>query len=187
MAGFYGSKVERKERARRKSRGKPGTELTPGKTKRQTVTVAGRRTTITTRMNMDGTTTVTRTGAGALESDLQEAQVEWMKSHPLYRKRFLFAASMEAGKRGPQAQKEAIATGMVAGEPDLRIYVGGSAYEHPVTFFIENKAKAGRLSTEQKTRHEELAGLGFDVRTIKAETPEEAVAELEKVLKVYLL
>lgn len=179
--GFYGSKKDRL--AKKKVRG--GKPLEPGKVKRQTVVKDGQRVVIEQRMNAAGEVKVTVKGAGELEWKLQAAQVDWMKRHPLYGKGFVFAASMEAGKRGAIAQREAIATGMMAGEPDLRVYIGGAAGE-PRVFFVENKGKDGRLHKEQSDRHYELRSLGFPVHVIKATTTDEAVNEFAALLEKYL-
>ncbi len=180
--GFYGSKKDRL--AKKKVRG--GKPLEPGKVKRQTVVKDGKRVVIEQRMNAAGEVKVTVKGAGELEWKLQEAQVNWMKRHPLYVKGFAFAASMEAGKRGAVAQREAIATGMMAGEPDLRIYIGGASGGPPRVFFVENKGKDGRLHKEQSDRHEELRALGFPVHVIKATDTAEAVEEFAILLEKYL-
>lgn len=154
--------------------------LTPGRTKTQTVRRDGERVTITQKMLSDGSVKTTVEKAHTLEADLQAAQVTRLKKRDDLITGFLFAASMEAGKRGPKAQAEAKATGMIAGEPDLRLYVSGR--DGPKLVFIENKNGGNGLSKEQKQRHADLRYLGFRVYVIKTDDEVLAADLAESVL-----
>jgi hypothetical protein len=142
----------------------------------QTVKLQGRRVRITT---VDGRVSVKP--APELEWKLQAAQCVRLRAMPEYGKLFTFAGSMEAGKRGPQARIQAKATGMEAGEPDLRIYLKGGRCG-----FIENKAGDGRLRPEQTKRHELLRALGFVVEVVRAATEQEAADKAEAIVRTWL-
>jgi hypothetical protein len=61
-------------------------------------------------------------------------------------------------------------TGLVAGEPDLRVYLKSGKIA-----LLELKAKDGRLSAAQSDRHGRLAALGHKVTVIHAEDEEAMV------------
>lgn len=82
------------------------------------------------------------------------------------------AGDMNAAKRSKAKQIEAKATGLTAGEPDVRVYIGGGRL-----LSIELKAKRGSRSGAQKDRHARLGTLGFEVLNPRADTPE-ALADL---------
>ena len=112
---------------------------------------------------------VTTKPALPLEWELQAAQVSALRRLPQYQCQFLLAGDMNASKRGPRAQAQAIATGMTSGEPDLRIYG-----EYGRLLLIENKVGQGRLSPAQKVRHAALERLGYTVLVLRAATTTEA-------------
>lgn len=136
---------------------------TPIKTT-QIVRINGVRTKITTKAGK-----VTTAPALPLEWELQAAQVRRLRSMPEYGKQFLLAGDMNSAKRGPNAQAQAIATGMTPGEPDLRIYLTGGRLAS-----IENKVGKGRLSPAQRDRHAALAKLGHIVDIISATSEQDA-------------
>lgn len=152
-----------------------------GQVKKQTVLVNGKRAVITRRMNAAGEVVVKFEQAVPLESTLQAAQVIAMRAHPEYEKRFTFAADMNAGSRGPKAMSEAVATGMVAGEPDIRLSFKGGQ-----TVFVENKAGKGKTSDEQDARHEILRRFGYEVHVINAYSEAEAVERIMAVINARL-
>lgn len=133
-------------------------------TKTQIVRINGARVKITTKAGK-----VTTKPALPLEWELQAAQVSALRRLPQYQCQFLLAGDMNASKRGPRAQAQAIATGMTSGEPDLRIYG-----EYGRLLMIENKVGQGRLSPAQKDRHAALERLGYTVLVIRATTTTEA-------------
>jgi hypothetical protein len=144
---------------------------------RQTTRIDGARVVI----NTSKAGKVTIKPAPALEADLQAEQCTAMRKHPAYGKRFTFAADMNAEKRGPKARALAVRTGMVSGEPDLRLYfIGGRLV------VVENKVGNGPLSPAQKDRHALLRRLGFDVHVIRADTPAEAVRLLMEIVDAEL-
>lgn len=130
----------------------------------QITRINGARVKITTKAGK-----VTTKPALPLEWELQAAQVSALRRLPQYQREFLLAGDMNASKRGPRAQAQAIATGMTSGEPDLRIYG-----ECGRLLMIENKVGQGRLSPAQKERHAALQRLGYTVLVIRAATTTEA-------------
>jgi hypothetical protein len=144
--------------------------LSPGKSTTSTVVIDGKRVLVRQRMDKDGVIRTTTTNAAILESDLQAAQVEALRAHPLYGMAFTLAGDMGAGKRGPQAQADAVRTGLESGEPDLRIYIIGGKL-----LSVENKAEKTPVSKAQKDRHALLHSLGFQVEIIRTTTCDMAV------------
>lgn len=151
-------------------------------TRRQTtVRIGGKRMRIVT--TAAGTTTKP---APVEEWRLQAEAVRQLKAMPEYAATaddvrpgtFTFAADFNAGKRNATRAK---ATGVTAGEPDLRIY----GYDARL-LLIEYKNAEGELSVDkvvkgkkrvgQTTRHALLRALGYRVEVIKATTPEECAA-----------
>ena len=93
-----------------------------------------------------------------------------------------YAGDMAAAKRSPYERALAKATGLIAGEPDLRIYISaGVETEHyrdrdgdpiraqiGVLGMLELKAANGRLSEAQVKRIGRMRSLGFPAEVIKA-------------------
>ncbi len=125
-------------------------------TKTQTVRINGARVKISTKSG-----NVTTKPALPLEWELQAAQVSALRRLPQYQRQFLLAGDMNASKRGPMAQAQAIATGITSGEPDLRIYG-----EFGRLLMIENKVGQGGLSPAQKDRQAALQRLGYPAQLI---------------------
>jgi hypothetical protein len=142
----------------------------------QTVRINGARVKITTKAGK-----VTTKPALPLEWELQAAQVSALRRLSQYQRRFLLAGDMNASKRGPMAQAQAIATGMTSGEPDLRIYG-----EYGRLLLIENKVGQGRLSPAQKDRHAALQRLGYTVLVIRATTTTEAAERAVTAVQAWL-
>lgn len=146
--------------------------------KRQTVRINGKRVVITTSAKGK----VTTKAAPPKEWELQAAQVRALRAMPEYGKQFLLAGDMNAAKRGPKAQQEAIAAGMTSGEPDLRIYLQGGKLA-----MIENKVgKVGRLSPAQVARHASLARLGHIVVTVSATNTEDAASQAVALVRGWI-
>lgn len=150
---------------------------TTNRTTTQTVRIKGVRTKITTRNGK-----VTATAALPLEWECQAAQVRALRAMPEYGKQFLLAADMNAERRGPRARVIAVASGMTAGEPDLRIYLANGALR-----MIENKVGRGPLSPAQIDRHAELAKLGHHVTVLRATTTEDAAAQAVALVRGWLV
>lgn len=89
------------------------------------------------------------------------------------------AGDMNAGKRGRTAAGIAAATGLAAGEPDLRIYLPKARvllieYKRPK---VKGKHAAGKRSPDQIEAHDELTALGHDVITLTPADESAAAAE----------
>jgi hypothetical protein len=106
------------------------------------------------------------------EDALQAAIVQYLRTNKL-----MFAADQNAGRRSMRDGARRKVLGMVAGEPDLRIYLPGGR-----CIFVEVKSAKGTLSPAQKDRHAELVSVGFDVHVIKEKTPNNAIRKLQLVL-----
>lgn len=139
---------------------KPTTPRKAARTTTQTVRIAGVRTKLTTK---NGKVTAKR--ALPLEWECQAEQVRRLRRM----RDVLIVGGMEAGKRGPRAQVQALATGLTAGHPDLTILLPSAR-----TYFIENKVGNGRLSPAQINRHAALRRLGFEVEVVRATSISEA-------------
>lgn len=101
------------------------------------------------------------------EYKIQAAGVRALRAMPSFNRRFTIAADMAAGKRGRQNAAIAKATGLVAGEADLRVYLDGGHLG-----LIEYKAAKGRLSPRQKDRGALLHRLGFTMQAVVTATSE---------------
>lgn len=119
--------------------------------------------------------------APVLEWRLQASQVRALRALPEYDRDFTLVGGMEAGKRGPQAQIQARATGLTPGHPDVTILMIGGRCG-----FIENKGERGRVSAVQKERHNLLRKLGFEVEVIHASTEEEAAGRAVALVRQWL-
>ena len=135
---------------------------------KRTVKVGGKRIRLVSK---NGTTTAT--DAPPLEWEMQAAQCRALKAHHEYGKRFLFAGGLEGVKTSKRTATISKATGMMAGHPDLTIFIFGGYVD-----FVENKTMTGRLSPEQKERHALLSAMGFAVQVIRANSCEDAVAQI---------
>ncbi|GHC61519.1 VRR-NUC domain-containing protein [Limoniibacter endophyticus] len=156
------------------------------KTTRQTVSINGVRTVLTTRNGR-----VTTKPALPKEWELQAAQVRALRALPEYAATarsvgpgmFTLAGDQNAAKRGPKARAEAIAAGMTPGEHDLRIYMFGGRLG-----LIENKVGKAKLLPAQEARHPLLAALGFDKQAvIRAVTEEDAARQAVELVRGWLL
>lgn len=158
------------------TRNRKGGASAPSRTTTQTVRINGARVKLTTRNGK-----VTTKPAAPLESDCQAAQVRALRAMPEYGKLFALAGDQNSAKRGPRAQAIAVATGMAAGDPDLRIYLHKGRLG-----LIENKVGRGRLSPAQIDRHALLARLGHPVTTIHASSPEDAASQAVALVRGWL-
>lgn len=85
------------------------------------------------------------------------------------------AGDMGAGRRSRAERQQAKVTGLTAGEPDVRVYIGGGRL-----LCFELKTPRGSRSKDQKARHKRLADLGFEVITVAAKTAVE-MADLVEI------
>lgn len=134
----------------------------------------------TTRTTANGTKVVTTklVPDGFKEWELQHQAVRQLKKLPGYLKAmpsgplppgaFTLAADMNAARRGRKEATKAKATGIAAGEPDLRIYAARSRL-----LLIEYKTTDGKMQDSQEVRHPLLDALGHPVTTIRAAAPED--------------
>jgi hypothetical protein len=91
------------------------------------------------------------------------------------------AGDMNRAKRGLREILEAKATGLTAGEADVRIYMAPGRL-----LSLELKTPTGRRSKDQVARHTKLAALGFEILTIAAPTPDEMADEVEGLVRARL-
>ena len=168
------------------------TATTQRKTKTQTTRINGKRVILST----SATGKVTVKEAPVLEWQLQAAAVRALKALPNYAKdadtfnantkagrpSFTLAADMNGDYRSGNAAVKAEATGIAAGDPDLRIYLPNG-----VLRMIEYKGKLGRLTDSQKERHPLLDALGHQVVTVKVSTEAEAAERSVALVKAWLL
>lgn len=117
-----------------------------------------------------------------LEEDMQQAIIMRMKQRGDYGYKFRIVGDMNAGKRNKTTGARLKATGMQAGEPDMRIYV-----KYGRIVFVELKRLGNKASAAQSYWHEILQGLGFDVWIITADTPAYAVEKMHEVMDQILL
>jgi hypothetical protein len=126
-------------------------------------------------------TRVTRATTGPLEWEIQAAAVRVLRALPEFNKRFTLAGDFNAGRRGFQQATIAKATGLTAGEHDLRLYLEGGRLG-----LIEYKAGTG-LSQAQRARHALLFGLGFQLQAIvKAASEDDSAQQTLAVVRGWL-
>lgn len=94
---------------------------------------------------------------------------------------FTCAGDMNRAKRNRREAMEAKATGLTAGEADVRIYIAGGRL-----LSIELKTPDGSRSKAQRARHARLVALGFEVLTIAAPTPEAMADRVEAEVRTRL-
>lgn len=117
------------------------------------------------------------------ESDLQKAQCVYLEARRATARDVIFCAipndaAMFAtnGKVNFGKMNSLKAMGLVPGAPDLIVWQRGQ------TLHIENKVKGNRPTAAQDAFGEALRALGHSYYIITAETPGDAVAQLETLL-----
>jgi len=94
---------------------------------------------------------------------------------------FTLAGDFNAGRRSMRESVIAKATGIVAGEEDLRFYgLGGRM------LLIELKGPKTAVSAEQKKRHALHRSLGFQVELVRGKTIEQGAADVVALVKEWL-
>lgn len=154
----------------------------------QTTRIAGKRVRLVTTTTATGTK-VTMKDAPVEEWLLQAAAVRALKAMPEYAAKasdvtsqsFTLAGDMNGDYRSKRAAVIAKATGIAAGDPDLRLYFAGG-----VLRLIEYKNGEGALTASQKVRHPLLAALGFPVEVLKAKTEDEAAERTVELVRGWL-
>ncbi len=164
------------------------------KTTTQTTRMDGKRVRIVTTVTAAGTK-VTVKAAPIEEWILQAAAVRALKSMPEYaataaqvaandnagRPSFTIAGDMNGDYRSKRAAVKAQATGIAAGDPDLRVYLPNGRLR-----LIEYKNAEGTLTASQKIRHPLLAALGHPVDTLRVSTEEEAAERTLELVRGWL-
>lgn len=94
---------------------------------------------------------------------------------------FTFAADFNAARRSSQESTKAKATGIKAGEQDLRFYAMG---RH--VLLLELKGPETPVSAEQKARHALHRHLGFRVEVIRCKTIEQGASDVVALVTDWL-
>lgn len=142
----------------------------------------------TTRKLANGTRVVLQAANDNIQEwECQAAAVREIKLLPGYGDEaapgvtFTFAADFNAAARSPRQATLAKATGIKAGEEDLRFAgIGGRS------LFIELKGPKTSISAEQKTRHALHRHLGFQVEVVRFKTIEQGVADVLAIVRGWL-
>lgn len=142
----------------------------------------------TTRRLANGTRVVQQAANDNLQEwECQAAAVRAIKLMPGYGDEaapgvtFTFAADFNAGRRSARQATLAKATGIKAGEEDLRFAaVGGRS------LFIELKGPATPISKEQGTRHALHRHLGFQVEVVRFKTIDQGVDDVLRIVRTWL-
>ncbi len=161
------------------------------KPRTQTTRIDGAR----VRLVTDANGKVTLKPAPIEEWLLQAAAVRALKAMPEYAARaddvasnnnagrvsFTLAGDMNGDYRSKRAAVKAKATGIAAGDPDLRLYLPNGTLR-----MIEYKNAEGRPTASQKERHPLLAALGFPVEIVKVKTEGEAASRTVELVRGWL-
>lgn len=94
---------------------------------------------------------------------------------------FTFAADFNASRRSPQESVKAKATGIKAGEEDLRISAVGGRI-----LLLELKGPKTAISAVQVDRHKLHRHLGFRVEVLRFKTIEQGVEDGIRIVKEWL-
>ena len=125
---------------------------------------------------------VTLVAAPVLEWVLQAAAVRALRAMPEYDRQFTLAGDYNAGRRSPQESVKAKATGLTAGETDLRIYA-----ERGRLLLIEMKGEKTPVSKVQVERHALLRRLGYTVEVVKVSSEAEAAERVVNLVRGWLV
>lgn len=110
-----------------------------------------------------------KSGATLKEWHLQASAVKWLRRYRQAGWPIRVAGDMNSARRTLKEQGHAAATGINAGEPDLRVYLPQGKL-----LLIEFKRSDGTASEYQDKAHEELRGLGHDVVLLAPANEDEA-------------
>lgn len=117
------------------------------------------------------------------EWKLQAAIAGYLDSRIALEQPFAYAASLEGviGHLNPYQSQLAVATGVKAGEPDIRLY-----FEAARLVMVELKGANGKLTDSQKVRIPILRGLGFMVHIVRVASEAEAKAAVGVIVDAEL-
>lgn len=113
-----------------------------------------------------------------LEDHLQQAIIQHLFKRVKGGLNIAYAASLEGMRVTGGVAAKAKASGMVEGEPDLRLYGEGGFL---VLVEVKRKKK-GRISSAQTERHKRLKELGFTITTLWALCPNEAICKIDAII-----
>lgn len=151
--------------------------------------MARARTRITKKTLANGTT-IERTEivpASDLEWQVQAEAVRRCRSIPGYGDdagddvMFTLAGDFNAGRRSHQESVKAKATGIAAGEEDLRFYGAGGR-----VLLVEMKGPNGTVTAEQKRRHALHRHLGFRVEVVRGKSKDDGANAVVKLVTDWL-
>lgn len=142
----------------------------------------------TTTKLADGTrVTRVKPNTDPLEWQIQAEAVRRLRALPGYGAEvqpgvtFTLAGDFNSARRSRQQATIAKATGIAAGEPDLRIYATNGRL-----LLIEMKGPKTPVSAEQKIRHPLLGWLGHQVHVVRGKTIEQGASDVVKLVKDWL-
>lgn len=145
------------------------------------------RKTTTKLANGTRVTKTTLIQADPLEWECQAAAVRDLRQLPGYGDEagpgvtWTFAADFNSARRSMNESVKAKATGIKAGEEDLRLYaMGGHA------LLLELKGPKTAVSADQKKRHALHRHLGFRVEVIRCKTIEQGAADVVALVQDWL-
>jgi hypothetical protein len=111
-------------------------------------------------------------GAPLQEWHLQASAIKWLRRYRQAGWPIRVAGDMNAARRSLREQGRASATGINAGEPDVRVYLPGGRL-----LLIEFKRAGKTKSGSQDEAHDELVALGHDVILLDPANENEAAAQ----------
>ncbi len=141
----------------------------------------------TTTANGTRVTTLRTVQRDVQEYEIQAEAVRRLRRLPGYGDEaapgvtFTFAADFNAGRRSSQQATIAKATGIVAGEQDLRVYGTGGKM-----LLLEVKGPKTPISADQRKRHALHRHLGFRVEIIRGKTVEQGAADIVALVQEWL-
>jgi hypothetical protein len=94
---------------------------------------------------------------------------------------FTLAGDFNAARRSRQESVKARATGIAAGEPDLRLYGRGGKL-----LLIEMKGPKTPVSADQRKRHALHRSLGFQVEVVRGKTIEQGASDVVELVQEWL-
>ena len=110
------------------------------------------------------------------EDDLQKAVVSYLQARRNTVRDLAYCHIPNMAKRGPRLATWLKSMGLVAGAPDLIIWLRGRIVH------IELKTLKGHASDNQKTFGDNLKALGYEYHVVAAETPGDAVSKVLAII-----